>query len=170
MDAVGIRVLSDEDFPYLSQEGFSESFVLAENRLVARSPSGHACADKNGKLCLECTCGQVISGQVDASSPAFTAHGSFYINRGTASPGFPSGDNDRRLNARDRCLTEGFVSVALIPIRAHHEIIGLLQLNDRRPDRFFPEMLRFLEGLSSGIGLALLRKQAEEELTQIDRN
>jgi PAS domain S-box-containing protein len=165
VDAVGIRMLNDQDYPYLSQEGFADSFVRAESRLVALSRTGQACIDNSGKPCLECTCGLVIAGRTDPSNPVFTPYGSFHVNRGGFSPGFPSGDNDTRYRSRNRCLQEGFTSIALIPVRVHHEVIGLLQLNDRRPDCLSPELIRFLEGLSSGIGLALLRKRAEEELS-----
>jgi HD-GYP domain-containing protein (c-di-GMP phosphodiesterase class II) len=47
-------------------------------------------------------------------------------------------------------------------LRSGSETIGLLQLNDRRPDRFTPEMIFFFEGLGSSIGIALSRKRAED--------
>ncbi len=53
--------------------------------------------------------------------------------------------------------------MALIPIRANREIVGLLQLNDRKKDCFTLEMIRFFEGIAASIGVALMRKQAEEE-------
>jgi two-component system CheB/CheR fusion protein len=65
---------------------------------------------------------------------------------------------------RNRCNGEGYESVALIPLRMGDVTIGLLQLNDRRTDRFTADLIRFFEGLGAGIGIALGRKQAEEEL------
>jgi PAS domain S-box-containing protein len=54
--------------------------------------------------------------------------------------------------------------VALIPLRVDHEIIGLLQLNDRRKDMFTLETIRFFEGIGASIGVTFERKQAENEL------
>jgi PAS domain S-box-containing protein len=164
LGAVGLRLCSGEDFPYFSQDGFTEGFLSTENTLVARNPQGDVCRDQAGKACLECTCGLVISGQTDPTNPIFTPKGSLFINRGQDSPGFPSPHNDPRLNARNRCLHDGYHSVALVPVCAHQEIIGLLQLNDPREDRFTLEMIQFFEGLSASIGLFLMRKQAEEAL------
>jgi PAS domain S-box-containing protein len=42
--------------------------------------------------------------------------------------------------------------------------IGLLQLNDRRADRFTSDTIDFFEGLGAAIGVALGRQQAEDEL------
>ena len=47
-------------------------------------------------------------------------------------------------------------------MRSGEQIVGLLQLNDRRPGRFTPERIRFFEGLANNLGLALKRRQAEE--------
>ena len=163
-DAVGIRLRHGEDFPYSAQDGFSNEFLLTENTLHGRAKDADICRDERGLPRLECTCGLVLSGQTDPTSSLFTAGGSCLVNRGWDSPGFPGAHNDPRHNPRNRCLHDGFNSVALVPIRAHQRIIGLLQLNDHRLDRFTLESVQFFEGLCAGIGLALMRKQAEEAL------
>jgi PAS domain S-box-containing protein len=56
--------------------------------------------------------------------------------------------------------------MAIIPIRANREIVGLLQLNDRRVDRFTLEQIHFFEGISASIGVALTRKQQEDALRE----
>jgi len=56
--------------------------------------------------------------------------------------------------------------VALIPIRVNRDIVGLLQLNDRRADRFTLEQVHFFEGISASIGVALMRKQQEDALLE----
>jgi hypothetical protein len=53
--------------------------------------------------------------------------------------------------------------VALIPICANREIVGLLQLNDREKDCFTLDIINFFEGINASIGVALMRKQVEEE-------
>ena len=54
--------------------------------------------------------------------------------------------------------------MVLVPLRAGGEIIGLLQLNDRRPGMVGPSLVPFLEEIGSSIGIALERKRIEEEL------
>ncbi|MBU1456943.1 MAG: GAF domain-containing protein, partial [Proteobacteria bacterium] len=61
-------------------------------------------------------------------------------------------EEDLQVHTRNQCNSEGYESVALIPLRSEDEIIGLLQLNDRRRDQFDAEMIQFLEGMGASIG------------------
>jgi signal transduction histidine kinase/ActR/RegA family two-component response regulator len=68
------------------------------------------------------------------------------------------------------CAREGYESLALIPLRSgERDIIGLLQLHDRQPDRFTPKTISFLEGLGSSIGIALSRKASAERIHHLNR-
>jgi PAS domain S-box-containing protein len=163
VDAVGIRLLSGDDYPFFVQKGFSGDFVLAENSLIARDSDGRFCRDSDGCVCLECTCGLVISGKADLSNPLFTPLGSCWTND-RVSPTNPWPNGDPRLNPRDRCLHDGYHSVALIPIREKDQIVGLLQINDRRKGRLTCEVINFLEGIANHIGEAFLRWQVEDSL------
>ena len=162
-DAVGIRLQNGDDFPYLVQDGFSQDFLLAENALTVRDQAGGPCRDARGRLSLECTCGMVLSGQKDASNTFLTAGGSFWTNNARPLLDLAAKD-DRRLHPRNKCIHLGYRSVALIPVRTNQAIVGLLQLNDRRKDCFTSEMIRFFEGISASIGVALQRKQSLEAL------
>lgn len=165
-DAVSLRLLSGDDYPYIVQKGFSDDFLLTENSLTVRDNKG-PCRDENGKLCLECTCGVVISGKTDQSNPLFTEGGSAWTNNSLTLLNIPA-DKDPRLNPRNNCIHEGYNSVALIPIRADNEIVGLLQLNDRKKDRFTLEIIHFYERITESIGVALKRKQSEEEIKRLN--
>lgn len=167
-DAVGIRLHSGDDFPYCSQNGFSEDFLLAENTLTVRDENGGPCLDADGNLSLECTCGVVLSGKANSESPLFTQGGSFWTNDALPLLDLPA-EQDPRLHPRNRCIHEGFRSVALIPVRANQKIVGLLQLNDRRTNRFSLETVEYFEGISSSIGVALVRKQVAEALRQSEQ-
>jgi len=61
-------------------------------------------------------------------------------------------------------MKEGYLSVALIPLRSGEDVVGLLQLNDSRPDYFNHEMIQFFEEIAASIGIALTRVQTEEAL------
>jgi|GEM_PF-1072647 PAS domain S-box-containing protein len=161
-DAIGIRLQRGDDFPYVAHDGFSKEFILAENTLAVRTHDGGVCVDKNGNISLECTCGMVISGKTDPTNPIFTPKGSCWTNESCSRVDLPI--EDKRLHPRDRCIHEGFHSVALIPLRAGKRIIGILQLNDRRPNQFTLEMISFFEDMGSLIGIAVARKRAEDEM------
>jgi hypothetical protein len=161
-DAVGIRLRNGDDFPYFVQNGFSHDFLIAENSLIARNSSGGPCRDASGNISLECTCGLVLSGKADPSHPLFTEAGSAWTNNSLPLLEL-SPDQDPRLHPRNNCIHQGYLSVALIPIRARGEIVGLLQLNNRRKDCFTIDIIRFFEGIGSSIGVALIRKHEEEE-------
>jgi len=165
MDAVGIRLREGEQFPYFVTSGLPEDFVQAESDLCARGPDGEVLRDEQGKPFLECMCGNVLSGRTDPARPFFTEGGSFWTNSTTGLLDGTS-DEDRGAQTRNRCNTAGYESVALIPIRASEEIIGLLQLNDTRANCFTPVMIRFLEQMGASIGMAIKRHQTAEALRE----
>jgi len=165
IEAVGIRLKEDKDYPYAASEGFSASFLQAENSLAPRTREGGFCLDGEGNVSLECTCGLVLSGKTDASNALFTSGGSAWTSDAGSLPDLPA-KQDPRLHPRNRCLHEGYQSVALIPIRVDNEIIGLLQLNDRRKGCFNLEMIRYYEGLASSFGVALQRLKEEQAVIE----
>jgi GAF domain-containing protein len=167
-DAVGIRLRSGDDFPYFVQNGFSQDFLLTENTLIARDAGGGPCRDENGNINLECTCGLVLSGQTDPTNPLFTEGGSIWTNNSLTFLDVPS-EQDPRLHPRNICIHQGYCSVALIPIRTNRNIVGLLQLNDRRKGCFTLDMIHFFEKISASIGVALMRKHEEEALRNSEK-
>ncbi|MBC8472405.1 MAG: MEDS domain-containing protein, partial [Planctomycetes bacterium] len=163
-DAVGIRQHKGNDFPYLEVNGFPDDFVKAENYLCAHNESGKLTTDSAGRPALECMCGVVLSDRTDPTLPFFTKGGSFWTNSTTelltSTP-----QEALQVPTRNRCNKAGYESVALIPLRSGDEIVGLLQLNDTRRERFTEETVRFFEetGASIGIGLARIRTEQEVE-------
>ena len=168
VDAVGIRLEEGDDFPYVCQEGFSTDFLLNENTLIDFSRDGEVCRDNDGKVCLACTCGLVISGKNDPSNPYFTPGGSFWTNDSAQIPDNPPSE-EARLHPRNQCILQGYASMALIPIRSRDRIVGLLQLNDRLNDRFTSVTIEKLEGIASHIGAAIMRKHAEEKINASEK-
>jgi len=162
-EAIGIRLKNGDDYPYFDQHGLDDDFLKTENTLLEHTKDGGICKDKNGNSRLECTCGLVILGQIDSRNSLFTEGGSFWTNNSTVLLGMTDAKEPRH-NPRNRCIHEGFLSIALIPLRNKGEIVGLLQLNDRRKDCFTLEMIKFFENIGEIIGIALMRKQAEEAL------
>ncbi len=161
--AVGIRMSNEEDFPYLVQVGFPEEFLLTENSLTKRDANGGLCRDCHGKPYLECLCGQVLSGQTDSLAQYMSQGGSFWTNHSfpLPEPGPTCAPGHR---PRYHCIQLGYASMALVPIRAGRQIIGLLQLNDHRQGRFTDAIIAQLENIAAHIGGAVMRQQIEAAL------
>ena len=164
-DAVGLRFKKGDDYPFLAAVGYSDEFLRAENTLAVQYPDGGLCRNDDGSVNLECTCGLVLGGNTDPASPLFTPGGSAWTNDSLPLLDLPPGE-DPRLHPRNRCIHVGFQSIALVPVRAGEEILGLLHLAARRKDRFTAESMLFFEGVGVSIGVALVRKRAEEELAR----
>lgn len=168
-DAVGIRLKNEEDFPYLVQSGFSNAFLKAENTLVARDSGGEVCRNKDGKPCLECICGFVLSGTPVPANPHFTSGGSFWTNDSSRLLDLPSDQVPWR-HQRNICIDQGFASIALVPILNEGEAIGLIQINDRRKGCFTQDTIEMLEGVASHIGGVMIRQQVSDALKEEVRN
>ena len=164
-DAVGIRLQDGEDYPYFVQEGFSAKFLETENTLLQKDGRGGVCRSQDGLPSLQCTCGLVISGR---GSPLLTPRGSFVTNDSAPLLDLPP-EEDPRIHPRNVCIHHGYASVALVPIRSKEKIVGLIQLNDRRKDRFARERIEILEQVAAQIGGALVRKKMEAALVQTEQ-
>ncbi len=165
VEAAGIRLSHDGDFGYVAHRGFSEAFIQAENCLRARDGQGQPLSDDRGRPQFDCTCGLVLMGCADPANPLFSLGGSAWSNDALPFLDLPA-EQDPRLAPRNRCIQSGYRSMALIPIRARDAIVGLLHLNDPRPNRFTADLIAFLEGISTSIGIAILRRRAQEALQQ----
>ncbi len=162
-EAVGIRLREGEDFPYYETIGFSKDFVKSERYLCARDQTGELIRDSDGNPYLECMCGNILCGRTNPSLPFFTKGGSFWTNSTTALLASAT-EEDRQGRTRNRCNGEGYESAALIPLHSNKEIIGILQLNDRRKNLFTLQLIHFLEVVCSSIGIAFKLKQREGNL------
>jgi PAS domain S-box-containing protein len=164
-DAVGIRLKKEEDYPYFVQNGFSDSFLLQENSILERYPKEHVCKNTDGKVSLECTCGLVISGKTDPSSPLFTQSGSSWTNDSYQVLDLTP-EEDPRHHPRNNCIDRNYASIALIPIKNKSTIIGLLQINAFKKGLFSLTSINLLEGIAAHIGERIYRKKIEDELNK----
>ncbi|MDP1992533.1 MAG: PAS domain S-box protein, partial [Syntrophales bacterium] len=165
IEAVGIRLREGEDYPYYVTNGFPEHFVEAENYLCAHDDAGVIISDSKGNPYLEGRCGNVLSGRTDPSQLYFTEGGSFWTNSTTKHLA-EKHEKEYQGRIRNRCNSEGYESLALIPVHSGEEIIGLLQLSDTRQNVFTADMIRFLEGIGASIGIAVARRRSVETLLE----
>ncbi|MBN2466896.1 MAG: GAF domain-containing protein [Deltaproteobacteria bacterium] len=172
-EAIAIRLHMDGDYPYYVWDGFTDSFIKTENSLCRKDESGKRISEPDGKgYLLDCMCGNIIRGRFDPSLPFFTAGGSFWSNSTSALLASTSKE-ERQSTTRNYCNAYGYESVALIPIKAQSQNLGLVQLNDHRNDMFTPDLIEYLEMIGTQIGLAVrnaalyskLKKMFEETRT-----
>lgn len=167
--AVGIRLRENEDYPYYETQGFDAEFVLAENRLCSTDAQGCPLRDPSGNVILECMCGNIIRGRFDPSLPFFTERGSFWTNS-TSELLASTTEAERQGRTRNRCNGAGYESVALIPLQAAGETLGLLQFNDQRKGQFSTARVELLERLAYNIASALAQHKAVQALRTSEEN
>ncbi len=148
-EAVGIRLKDGDDFPYFETAGFSSSYVKAENNLCTYGI--------NGEAELEPTWNTVVSRQSELLKPFYTSKGSFWSNK-LSDLLSNNPDINYQMHTLNKCSKEGYESISLIAIRNGDRLIGLLQLNDKLPDRFTPYLIDDLEKMADYLAVALLRK------------
>ncbi len=163
LDAVGIRLRKDDDFPFHISSGFSPEFLAIESTICALDPDGNLRLDESGEPILDCVCGAVLKDTLHPDASFTSAGGSFWVNRSSrVATETPPGHMPDR--ARFTCVHEGYETMAMIPLRSAGEIVGLLQLNDRRPDLLDPDLVLFLEGLANSIGIGVEKERNREAL------
>jgi hypothetical protein len=162
-ECVGLRLKDGEDYPYYFTQGFDESFVKKEMFLCARDGIGELIRDSSGHPYLECMCGNIIAGRTDPRRSFFTSGGSFWSNHTTELLATTT-DEDRQARTRNRCNSEGYETVALVPLKLGGMIYGLLQLNDRRLGELTPSTLALLEGVAICIAMVFRMRQDRLEL------
>ncbi|MDQ1266922.1 MAG: transporter substrate-binding protein, partial [Bacteroidota bacterium] len=164
-EAVGIRLRDGDDYPYYETRGFPPKFVQMEKYLCMYDRNGEVKRDSVGNPILECMCGNVICGRFNPEKPFFTENGSFWSNNTTALLASTT-EVDRQARTRNRCNGEGYESVALIPLRMGNQFFGLIQFNDKRPDRFSHGIIAHFERLADNLSIALSGRLTDETLKE----
>lgn len=164
-ESVGIRLKSDEDYPYFESRGFPTEFIKLENNLCSYNPDGSIVRDSNLNPLLDCMCGNVIQGRTNPDLPFFTAYGSFWSNCTTDLLATTT-EKERQTRTRNRCNGEGYESVTLIPLKTSNKTIGLLQLNSKQKNRFSKENIDLYERLAASLALGLSQRQAKIALRE----
>lgn len=167
-EAVAVRLREGGAYPYIVVHGFPPQFEKADADICVRDSDGKPIYDGDGNPVLDCMCGAVISGRIDRERPCFSEKGSFYTN--AMSELFAGGiKRVSHIPEKRGCRSNGYESVALIPIRVRGETLGLMQFADKRKAVFNDKMISLLERLGDSIAIALAMRQAEERLTASEK-
>lgn len=166
VSATAIRLQENQDYPYFVFDGFSDVHIEMEDSLCSHGADGETLHDDFGYPILQCMCGSVISGTVPYGEEYITDYGSFWTNN----------TNDLLItsqeglgNTRNVCNAQGYLSVALIPLKTKGKNIGLLQINDESEGKFTEELIWFLEGLGESIGIALSHLEEENWRKELEK-
>lgn len=168
-DAIGIRLLQGDDYPYFETRGFPQEFVLAENSLCEVDAKGDLIRDCNGNPVVECMCGNIICGRFNSDLPFFTENGSFWSNHTTELLANTT-EEDRQARTRNRCNGEGYESVVLIPLGVGKKTFGLLQLNDKHINYFSRFVVSSLEDAAHHLSVAINRQMVMDKLAEAEED
>lgn len=150
--SIGIRLYNkDGDYPYYVHEGFPEFFITKENSLCAKDEEDNTIIDEAGNPFLACMCGNVLKGRFDPKYPYFTKKGSFWTNSTTRLLKSYT-EKDLQTRTRNMCNYSGYESVALIPMKAGNQTVGLIQMNDPRENMFTLKDVEDYEALADQLG------------------
>ncbi len=182
--AIGIRLRDGDDYPYFETCGFPEHFVKKENSLYSRDFSGELIKDKKGNPIIECMCGNVICGNFNSQKQSFSTNGSFWTNSTTQMRSAECGEVEETVEmkiattpppsepglpdlpgcTRNHCSSEGYESIALIPLGTGKDRLGLLQMNDRKKGVFSPSLISLWERLANQLASAVAKFRTEQAL------
>jgi len=162
IEAIGIRLKADLDFPFYATSGFPSDFAELHTTLYNTEGNGRIIRQADGRIAYACLCGCVINEQPKYNPGLFTPGGSFLM--GSQEQLYQNGQVKANSDFREPCIKAGYETIALIPLKSGDEIIGLLQLNDSRKNLLTQESVRFFEGIGSSIGIAIKRLHNEEQL------
>jgi len=161
--SLAIRLKQGDDYPYHASQGFTDGFLSTEKYLCPTSKSERGKGFKGLKTqTLPCICGAVIDEVLDESNQFVTERGSFWTNN---LPEFLAGEVSIE-NLKSRCLKDNYKTMALVPLRIENETLGLLQLNDKRPDMLTPDKMAFFEVIATSIATVIKRNDVENALKE----
>lgn len=162
VEAISIRLYDNGDYPYFVSEGFPASFLKRENSVFAAGVD-KTTIKEGEKPDLDCLCGRVIRGTIDPVNDYYTVKGSYWTNSSTDNTPLLL-DNEKDIHIRNNCNACGYESVGLFPIKTREDNIGLIQMNDKKPDFFSNELIEFLEMIGEQIGIAVENAMLYEKL------
>ena len=150
---VGIRITDENNnIPYVSCVGFGAEFMRSENMLSLDSDN--------------CACIRIIAGKPEPQDrPAMTANGSFVLNNSKRYvEGLRKPEQER---FRGVCVSSGYTSIAIIPVRHGDRVLGALHFADEREGIASESTIFFIEQLAYIIGEAIYRFGVEEERARL---
>ena len=153
---LAIRMLDSKgNIPFSAHLGLDRKFLDSEHWVTVR----------------DCLCGHVARGALDQSWPFVTEYGSFFTNSlaellAEVKVNYPKIESG---SLRDACLSRGYESVAIVPVKSEGKIIAELYLSDEKKGLFPVEKVEFLEDVSVQVGIAIQNSFLYTQLNESQR-
>jgi PAS domain S-box-containing protein len=112
---------------------------------------------------LEYLYGCILRGQIDPAFAAMADGGSFWTNHLSEDPDLFD-PPDRPSPLHDAFQQEGYESLALIPVTSEREILGLLQIMDRRENHFDADTIDIMEKAGQAVGQFLKKERKSKDI------
>jgi signal transduction histidine kinase len=166
-EAVAVRISDGKgDFPYIASVGFDGQFLAKEASLCKNDVQNSIVRDETGHPFYECVCGLVVQGKTNPRLKYFTSGGSFWTN--SISELMAGGDVDKLgTSPRGTCISAGYETIVLVPMRTNRGIIGLIQADSRRRHSLKSEDIVFLEKIGASAGPVIESFWREEQLGKL---
>ncbi len=143
----------------------SEGPVSVEIMPCSQNKTGEILPDSQDDPNLFYLCRDIILGRTNLSQPGFTSRGSLWV--GHAKKSIPLIQTaERKSSAHGFKIAEDYHSLAMIPLLADHEKIGLLQLKSKRGSYFTEDEIELYEDLAQDLGIVLAHRDAQVDLRE----
>lgn len=162
IEAVALRLEGNRDYNFIAYTGFNEKFIGDEDSLACNEARYSDGENNQESPDFSCLCGAVLSGEALPAENS-TEYGSFWTND-VQEFRIEYVNDENRVKVRDRCLREGYRSIAIIPLKLRGRIIGLMLLNDHRSKLYCIEEIELFEQLA-GIIAGVLEFFVRREVT-----
>ncbi len=167
LQAGAFRLTGGESYTFFTCEGFQKKFDNDELCVCSLDKKGLSLRMINGSVKLMCMFNQGIRDSIKSEKYFLNEYGSFY----TGSISSCSKELSAYINCKEghlctKCSEAGYETAVLVPIKAGHKIMGIIQLYDLRPDALNIEDLSFLQSISQPIGYVIKHLQDQEALQE----
>jgi PAS domain S-box-containing protein len=147
----GIRLLDPDtgNIPYVSYKGFDEIFIKQENSISLKADN--------------CFCIRAVANSyLQQESVLLTPGGSLFLRN---SPEYlESLSPEIQEKYRGTCIQSGYKTIAIIPIRHHQIMFGVIHLTDKNISALSMKEIETLEQVADLIGQGLYRFDIEERI------
>lgn len=164
VQAVGLRLPQDDNWPFVVALGYDEAF-LDEAQGLRPPPPENAQIPGNEYVCF---CGAVLAGELSVPEPWTVEDGALFCDR-LSEMSDDTGSTDWPEMTRECCRNAGFESLALVPLRTEDTTVGMIHAADPRPEAFDEQDVSLLHNVGESIAIALCRQRAEDALSVRDR-
>jgi PAS domain S-box-containing protein len=148
---VGVRLTdtNTNTIPYVAYKGFDSNFIRMEGSLSLDNDN--------------CSCIRIISGKPEHQElNILTPSGSFYLSNSIEF--FNNLSKESQRSYRGICARNGFLTIAVIPIKHHQTIFGAVHITDKHALALSLNEIETLERIADLIGMGIYKFEIEERL------